>query len=197
VPPTELEQCFSAARAGSAEALGRLLEPFRHYLLLVANEEVEPALAARLAPSDLVQFTFVKATEQFGQFAGHSQDEFRAWLRQILCHTLVDRRRHEYSLKRGGDREQPLPASEGLDRLASADSSPSSQAIAQEREAALQRALGMLSEAEYEIIQWRNYQELPFAEIGRRLGVSEDAARKRWTRALERLQDLMEPGHEP
>ena len=33
---------LEAARCGDVEALGRALEPFRDYLLLVANEELEP-----------------------------------------------------------------------------------------------------------------------------------------------------------
>jgi DNA-directed RNA polymerase specialized sigma24 family protein len=45
------------------------------------------------------------------------------------------------------------------------------------------------------VVRWRNDDRLPFEEIGRRLGSSEEAARKVWVRALEQLADLLEPPH--
>ena len=47
------------------------------------------------------------------------------------------------------------------------------------------------------VIVWRNWEGASFAEIGRRLGRSEDAARMLYGRAMERLQEEMERHHEP
>jgi DNA-directed RNA polymerase specialized sigma24 family protein len=44
-----------------------------------------------------------------------------------------------------------------------------------------------------QVIQWRQWDELPFTEIARRLERSVDAARMLWWRAIERLQKEMNP----
>ena len=43
----------------------------------------------------------------------------------------------------------------------------------------------------------RIWDRWSFAEIGARLGVSEDAARMLYGRALARLRESMRPGHDP
>ena len=53
----ELEAWIEAARHGDRDALGRALSSVRDYLLLVANERLEPALKAKGNASDLVQET--------------------------------------------------------------------------------------------------------------------------------------------
>src|SRR5437588_95335 len=48
---SHLDSWIEAARCGDAEALGRALEPFRDYLLLVANQELEPELSTTATSS--------------------------------------------------------------------------------------------------------------------------------------------------
>ena len=47
-----------------------------------------------------------------------------------------------------------------------------------------------------EIITWHHREQLSFEEIGRRHGISAEAARKRWTRALGRLRKELGPSHD-
>ncbi len=77
------------ARDGSPEAMGRLLEDYRQYLLLVAQRELDPALRAKGGASDLVQETFLEAQRDFPQFTGTRDDELRVWLRRLLLNNLV------------------------------------------------------------------------------------------------------------
>lgn len=56
----------------------------------------------------------------------------------------------------------------------------------------LRAALQRLSEEQRRVIRLRNWDELTFAEIGRRLNRSEEAARKLWTRSVEKLQAELE-----
>src|SRR5262245_36626092 len=44
---------FAAARAGSTEALGQLLDQFRLYLLEIANGELDAVLRNKVGPSDI------------------------------------------------------------------------------------------------------------------------------------------------
>jgi RNA polymerase sigma-70 factor (ECF subfamily) len=188
-------RCLEAARAGSPEALGALLEMFRPYLLHLGNQQLDVDLQAKVGASDLVQETFLEAQRSFSGFRGLSEAELVAWLRQILINNFANLRRHYRDTdKREVQREVGLPnppAADQIEDLAVLDS-PSSQARARERDEALHRALQLLPERSRLVIQWRSYERLSFEEVGTRIGRSADAARKLWIRAIERLQQLLE-----
>ena len=61
-------QRLAAARAGSREALGQILQACRGYLLLLAERELAPDLRAKGGASDLVQETFLEAQKDFAHF---------------------------------------------------------------------------------------------------------------------------------
>jgi RNA polymerase sigma-70 factor (ECF subfamily) len=196
-PPADLKQRLADARRGSEQALGQVLEGCRQYLLLVANEQLDPDLQEKLGPSDVVQETFLEAQRDFGRFHGQSEQDLLAWLRRILLNNLADaRRRYRRAGKRDVAREIPLgdaPDEELRHQLARETDSPRTRLAAREEAATLWQALEQLPEAKRQVIEWRNYELLSFAEIGRRLGKSEEAARKAWTRAIEVLQRILEP----
>jgi RNA polymerase sigma-70 factor (ECF subfamily) len=190
--PFDWDACIAQARAGSAKALGRLLEACRSYLLLIANHELGPGLRAKVAPSDLVQETCLEAHRDFGQFRGVSEPELYAWLRQVLLHNLGHLRQRYAAQRRDVGMEQARDADDSgedlLDRAAADTPSPSSHVRAQEEQELLERALARLSEDHRQAILLRHREYLSFAEIGRRMGRSEDAAQKLWTRAVESLR---------
>src|SRR5262249_45469878 len=181
---------------GRGGARGRGRGGSRKYLLLVAGEELDPALRDKLGPSDVVQETFLDAQRDFRQFGGNTEPELLAWLRRVLFNNLADaRRRYRAAGKRDVAREVALadaPAEELRRRLARGDDSPRTRLAAREDAEAVRQALGRLPEGSRRLIEWRNYDLLSFAEIGRRLGKSEEAARKPWTRAVEQLQPLLD-----
>jgi RNA polymerase sigma-70 factor, ECF subfamily len=72
---------LSAARKGSKEALGVLLEPCRAYLLKVAAELLGPKFLSKADATDLVQETFLETHRDFVHFHGTDESELRAWLR--------------------------------------------------------------------------------------------------------------------
>jgi RNA polymerase sigma factor (sigma-70 family) len=63
-------------------------------------------------------------------------------------------------------------------------------------DAALCRALEQLPDEYRLVVTWRNFDYLPFDEIGRRLGRSAEAARKLWVRAVEHLQQRLDSSDE-
>jgi RNA polymerase sigma-70 factor (ECF subfamily) len=178
------------ARNGSPDALGRLLEECRPYLLLVANQELPAKLRGKAGASDLVQDTFLEAQGNFDHFRDHGEAELLAWLRAILLNNVANlRRRYLATDKRQVNREQPLgKGSPGARDMPAATPSPSSVMAAREQDHALRQAMERLPEEYQHVITWRNYHRLPFEEIGRRLDRSAEAARKMWVRAVERLQ---------
>ena len=192
-------QQLETARGGSQEAVGEMLEQCRNYLLAVANRNVQPPIRARVAPSDLVQETFHTAVKKFDQFHGATEAELLVWLARIL------RSRYRDTIRDGQCR---LPSSSAYPRRVSwpprptddsesggwpgasvpaTDETPSAVAMADEEAAALSRAMLRLTLDARRVIQLRNWEQCTFAEIGRRVNCSTDAARKRWTRAIEHL----------
>jgi RNA polymerase sigma-70 factor (ECF subfamily) len=197
-PAEGITQWLPAARAGSREALGKLLEAARHYLLSIARQEFDPDLRAKNSPSDVVQETFVEAQRAFGQFQGDTEAELLAWLRQLLLHRVGKlRRRYRDTQKRQLAREVALGGDDsgsGLAGILAAGTlSPSGQAMEHEQDQALQAALGRLPEDYRRVITLRHEHQLPFEEIGRLLDRSPEAARKLWARAVERLQEELDP----
>src|SRR5205807_3039783 len=81
---------LAAARGGSREALGQVLEACRGYLLTIAQQELDPGLRAKGGASDLVQDTFLKAQLHFGGFQGTSEAELKGWLRTMILNNVVD-----------------------------------------------------------------------------------------------------------
>jgi RNA polymerase sigma-70 factor (ECF subfamily) len=173
------------------------MEACRNYLLLVANGELHTDLQAKVAPSDLVQDTFLEAQRDFGQFRGRTQAELLAWLRRILQHNLANcSRQYHQTEKRQVAREVGLHAAgdeQPAHDVAATILSPSTQAIAREQEVALAEALARLPEPYRDVIALRHRDGLEFAEIGARIGRSAEAARKLWARAVVQLKQELGP----
>lgn len=191
----ELEAWIEAAQQGDREALGRALSAVRDYLLLVANEGLEPALRVKGAASDLVQETFLQAQRGVECFRGRTTAEWRGWLRRILLRNMAQaRRRFAVNSKRSLTREVADGAQLPLNRRDPFES-PSRELVRRELETAVIAGLGRLPDRYREVVLWHHRQQLSFEEIGRRHGISAEAARKRWTRALARLRKELAPDH--
>jgi RNA polymerase sigma-70 factor (ECF subfamily) len=196
-PEGGVERLLAAARSGSREALGEALQAYRAYLLLIAQQELDPELRAKGGASDLVQETFVDAQRLIGTFEGTTDGPWAAWLRELLLNNLADFvRRYRNTGKRRLSREVDLPASdsgvkcggEAVDE----NPSPSVRAMAAEQTAALEHALNRLPDDYREVLSLRYQGDLSFEEIGQRLGRSANAARKLWLRAVRKLEQELE-----
>ena len=73
---------------------------------------------------------------------------------------------------------------------------PSRDLARRKREAALIEGLERLPDHYREVVIWHHREQLSFEEIGRRRGISAEAARKLWTRALGRLRKELGPAHD-
>jgi RNA polymerase sigma-70 factor (ECF subfamily) len=184
-----MERWLAAARSGSPAAL----ETCRAYLLLIANQELDPELRAKGSASDLVHETFLEAQRDFTRFGGQTPEELRAWLRQLLLHNLTDfTRRYRDTAKRRAGRELPLDGGSASDApgpaLAAADPSPSAQAVAHEQAESVRQALQRLPEDYQQVILCYSQEQGSWEEIGRLLRRTPNAARLLWLRAVERLK---------
>ncbi|MGE0756309.1 MAG: sigma-70 family RNA polymerase sigma factor [Pirellulaceae bacterium] len=189
----ELRRWLAEARAGSQESMGKLLEVCRGYLLGIANDALESGMRARLGASDLVQETLLEAERGMRRFRGTTHAELLAWVRRILQHNLSDARRHARAEKRHVGREQRM---DGLPRgyqteLTAGAETPSALVSEWEDECRLMQAFQELPDDYRRVIELRNWHLLPFARVGEQMGRSEEAARKLWVRAIERLREAM------
>lgn len=189
---------LAQARAGDDAALGRLLEGYRRHLRLLAATLIGATLRVQLDPSDLVQETFLDAHRDFSHFAGAGEAEWRAWLRRILTRNLADQARRFDAQARDLDRHESLEdllerSGEAVERaLIDSQASPSGLALREEQAAQMADALARLPADYREVIVLRHYQGLPFEDVAQRMGKTSAAARKLWTRALEKLGRYME-----
>lgn len=192
---SEAEQVLRQAQVGDGPALGRLLERYGNYLQLLARVQLGRRLQGKVDAADVVQETFLEAHRHFGRFRGRSEAEFVAWLRQILACVLANvMRRYLGTQGRDVRLERELAgeldqSSRLLDRaLVDPHSSPSQQAARREQAVLLADVLAQLPEDYREALVLRHLQGLPFAEVARRMGRSEDSVQKLWVRALARLR---------
>jgi RNA polymerase sigma-70 factor (ECF subfamily) len=201
---TELEQLLRRAKSGDAGAIGPLLNAYRAYLQLIARLQIDRRLRGKADASDVVQETFLHAHRNFEGFRGSTEVELLAWLRRILASKLIDLVRR-YLQNQGRDVRLERRLEEELDRSSRAaraiawpGSSPSEKVARWERGVLVADALESLPDHYREVIVLRHLEELPFADVARRMERSIDSVKHLWTRALASLQGALgESCHEP
>ena len=187
-----------------ADPLGRAFALYGDDLRRLADQGLAADLAGKVGASDVVQDTFFAASRDLDDYRGQTPREFRGWLEGILRNRLLYLRRYfRMSARRTVSREVPIGSADpdasqawAGELPAQTTASPLSRVVRDERAAAIQEALARLSEDDRLMICWHHQDRLTFAIIGDRLGITEEAARKRWARALVRLRDTLGLGHE-
>jgi RNA polymerase sigma-70 factor (ECF subfamily) len=192
-------QLIKDARNAETGAVGRLLDAYRNYLMLLARTGLDASLRGKADPSDLVQEALLKACEHFEQFRGQSEAELIAWLRQILARSLTDLvRRYRATRARRVDRERSLQ--DVFDRssnflgglIAGKGPSPSESAERRELSVVLADALAELPPDYREVLVLRSLEERDWDDVASQMGRSAGAVRLLWTRALKQLRPLIE-----
>ena len=183
--------------AEEAEPFAGPLERYRDYLRVLARLQLDPWLQGKLDPSDLVQQTLLKAHAKRGQFRGHTEAEFTAWLRQILANNLAETIRwfgtsgRDVALERS--LEDALSASSArLERWLTADAAPpSEQAARNEQVLRLAQALGALPEDQRRAVELHHLKGYPLAEVARQMERSTRSVAGLLLRGMKRLRLLL------
>jgi len=200
-PPTR--ELLDHARRGDAAAVERLLAQHREPVRRMIGLRLDPAIAARVDASDVVQDVMLEASRRLDAYLREPAMPFHLWLRHIARDHIIDaHRRHRQAQRRGVDREQPLiPAAlaehSSIDlaaQLCDHERTPASAAMQQELESRLHAAIAGLNEDDREVILMRHFEDLSNQEVAVELGLSEAAASMRYLRALRRLRVALTPG---
>jgi RNA polymerase sigma-70 factor, ECF subfamily len=197
--PSDTDELLERAGRGDRTARGELFE--RHSLRLrrLIALRLDPRLAARVDPSDVLQETLAVADRRLPDYFRDRPLPFYPWLRRLACDQLaVLRRQHIKADKRTVLREEPpaLPDASVLelaDRLFARSGSPSARAMRTERRARVRSALDQLKERDREVLVLRHLEQLDSPEIAAVLEISQAAVHTRHLRALRRLRDLLGP----
>jgi len=195
----QTKELLDQAKQGDAAAVERLLTVHREPLRRMIDLRLDPALAARVDASDIVQDVLLEAHRRLQDYLRKPAMPFHLWLRHIAKDHIIDAHRHErLAQRRSIDREQSMnavrPGDSSLEWAAQfldRDVTPASAAIRQEMERKVQAAIAQLAEDDREIILMRYVEQLPNQDVATALGLSEAAASMRCLRAVRRLQALL------
>jgi RNA polymerase sigma factor (sigma-70 family) len=171
----ELLQAYAMNRSETAFAeLVRLHVDWVHSVAL--RHVGDPHLA-----EDVVQSVFVLLARKARDLRPGTV--LGGWLFRTTCHVAAHARRAEQRRK---SREATA-----CTMSHDTNSPDSSEILWQQLAPHLDLAVSALSESDRSAILLRFYEKAPMSKVGERLGVSEDAAKKRVSRAVERMRDFL------
>lgn len=195
---------LEACERGDTSLLGALLASQEPRLRRIALARLDPRVAGRVGPDDVIQEAFLDVTRRMDEYltqrrgAAEQRLPFFLWVR-LMTQQVIARlhREHLGSLKRDAGREQRAASSSYASttillahQLQSHLTSPTGALRRNERREAVEAALEGLSEVDREIILLRHYEELTNREIAGVLGLTESGAGMRHLRAISRLKEI-------
>ncbi len=142
---------------------------------------------AQFEPEDLLQEVACRAYEQFERFDS-AIASFRSWVFGIARNVLREALRFlaRQPASRTGDRLE----TGWIHQLADPATSISRRIARDETLRSVVTKLSALPEEDRRLLVYRGLEGLEHVEVGRLLGVSADAAEKRWQRLCARLEPL-------
>jgi RNA polymerase sigma-70 factor (ECF subfamily) len=180
---------------GNPKAMEQLLVRFRPELAAFVDRRLDPKVRARFSGSDVVQEAQAEVFRRMDDYLKRRPMPFHLWVRKIAYERLLNLQRdHRRRAKRSVDREAVLPSSSASSLampLLGKLPSPSERLMAREDAERVSQAVAKLGETDRELLLMRHVEELPYEEIACLLEIEPVAARKRYGRALIRLQRVL------
>lgn len=193
----ETVRLLDRAGGGDPAAVNALLAQHRDALRAFVDARLDPAVRARVDPSDIVQEALAEAARRLPDYLARRPMPFHLWAKKTAYERMLNARRDQRAARRDVAREAhgPDPTSVALARsLVSSGPTPSEAAQANEVAERVAAAVAGLPEAYREILALRQVDALPYEEIGPLLEIDPAAARQRYGRALLRLQKVLRAG---
>jgi RNA polymerase sigma-70 factor (ECF subfamily) len=197
---SETVHLIERSHAGDARALNELLTRHRERLRRMVEMRLDHRVQARVDASDVIQDAYVEVVERLEEYVRDPKLPFFLWLRLVVGERLLKLHRYHLGTKmRDAGREValyrgalPQASSAALAaQLLGKHTSPSQAAVRAERVLRLQEALNTLDPLDREVLALRHFEELTSAEAARVLEIEEEAAAKRYVRALRRLKKIL------
>jgi RNA polymerase sigma-70 factor (ECF subfamily) len=191
----DTQTLIDQAARGDSQALAALMERHLPRIRRAVQRRLRPRLRPRLDASDVVQEAQREALVRFDDFCRRRPMPFRLWLLRTAHQKIVDvEREHLHAARRGVARELPLPDSSSIDlggRFLAKVPGPEDQAMRKELAAQIRRCLAALPENDREILMLRCFEGLKNHDVAAMLELNPETTKKRFTRALLRMQDAL------
>lgn len=174
-------------------ALTSVFMRVRPHIRKMVENRLDRRLHSRVDASDIVQETFVRASQGLANYARSPKMDPVTWLRLIGKHIVAEIHRHHFRSKRTPERELHFDndCSELLiNRIAESMYSVGAKIDQQELHQRVRAAMQQMSPMDREIIDMRHVDELSMQEAAVALDISLEAAKKRYQRALARFREL-------
>jgi RNA polymerase sigma-70 factor (ECF subfamily) len=168
----------------------------REKLRSMGRLRLDRRVQARVDPSDVLQDAYVEASRRLDEYLRGPPMPLLLWLRRVTGQKLQELHRHHLVMqKRNAGREVsigfaavPHTTTEALAvELLARGPSPSAAAL----RARLEEVLDRMDATDREIVALRHFEQLSSAEAAEVLGIKEEAARKRYLRAMKKLRDIL------
>jgi RNA polymerase sigma-70 factor, ECF subfamily len=193
-------QCIERAVAGDNESWRKLLRLHHDRLRRMVDIRLDPRLQGRVDASDVLQDTYLDASERLSDYLQQTELPFFLWLRSLVGTRLSKIHRHHLGTQMRDARRDvsiykgALPEASSValaSKLLGRECRPSEAAVRVELQMRVQDALNRMHSLDREALSLRHFERLSGAEAARVMGISEAAAGKRYLRALARLKEIM------
>ena len=197
---TALAELVDRAKLGDENALAELFNRYKKQLRAMIAFRMDRHLKARVAPSDILQETYLDLAEKLPEFEKKNVS-FLVWLRLVAKERLLNVHRHHVDAqKRDPRREQNRAKKETFDatsillveNLLGRYTSVCGKAIKAEQRLKLNSVLEEMDETDREVIALRIFEGLTNGEVAEVLGITKQATSKRFFRAIDRLEGILE-----
>ncbi len=173
--------------------LAAAFDRLRPRLVAMILRRVSSKMAARIDPEGVVQDAFVRARPRWQSLSPQPKD-IDAWIYAQVLDRLRELIRGAMGPQRDVDRE--VGWAEGsaaplAEYLVDSQTGPTTAASRAERCEVVRAALEKLDPTDREILTFRYFDGLSFAEIGAILGLTENTANKRSIRAAVKFRKLI------
>jgi RNA polymerase sigma-70 factor (ECF subfamily) len=198
--PKEETHLINRLRAGDRQALGELFHCYRERLRRMVELRMDCRLRTRLDASDVLQEAYLDLASDLDAYRADAKLQPLLWMRLHVGRrlTMLHRRHLGAQLRDAGleislYREAlPQASSAALaSMLLGRHTSPTQAAQRAERLLRVQEALNTLDPIDREVLALKHFEELSRAETAEVLGISPEAAAKRYFRALKRLKEVL------
>ena len=196
------EKIIQQLQAGREEALADLFSLVRERLKRIVEFRLDYRLSGRVSQSDVIQDTYVRASQRIDSFLAKPDMPFFVWLRLEASQRLTEIHRFHFGAnKRDVRREVKLNKPENKNGATSmqlaahivAQMTSASKLFEKARQIeALEKTLGEMNDLDREVIALRHFEELSNVETAKILDIAPAAASKRYLRALTRLKEIMQ-----
>lgn len=186
---SDYSELLDQLRKGGVEELSRQFIKLRPALRAMLAGRLQKKLLNRLDASDVVQETFLRASRNLDGYLADPKSHPFAWLKTLSNQILAELERNQFRQKRSPEVEQHNVGNDQVvEYLTDSLDSASQQMQRDELIESVRSSLQLIPFGDRQIIELRHGETSSFGRIAELLGISMEAAKKRYYRAIDRLR---------